>query len=342
MKIKTAMIAMIFVFSMPWLAWGTYPTTLTNAIDGETEMVAAHLNNLEAKVGINNSSVATSLDYMLRHGSSIDPGHKHTPPYGGTGIYTYAIGDLLYASSTSALSRLAGVATGNTLISGGVGTAPAWGKVALTTHISGVLPVANGGTNIASYTIGDLLYASATGVLSKLPDVAVGQVLVSGGVGDAPAWSASPTFTGTVKAAGFIGIGVQVPHLINKVASANLRNSHDAEATSVATAYTKAKTITLTNGLVGQQRFLFDIKTAGGAATAYGKIYRNGVALGTEQTDITGGYVTKSEDITQTWNPGDTCELWVKTSNAGQIVSVQNFRIAYDDAPTVAVAGANS
>jgi len=249
---------------------------------------------------------------------------------------------MLYASSASALSRLAGVATGNALISGGVGTAPSWGKVALTTHISGVLPVANGGTNIASYAIGDLLYASTTGILSKLPDVAVGQVLVSGGVGVAPAWSASPTLTGTLKTAGLNGIGLQIPHLVNKAASANLRNSHDAEATSAATAYTKVKTITLTNGLVGQQRFLFDIKTAGGGATAYGKIYRNGVALGTEQTDVTGGYVTKSQDITQTWNPGDTVELWIYTSNAGQIVSVQNFRIAYDDAPTVAVAGANS
>jgi hypothetical protein len=38
------------------------------------------------------------------------------------------------------------VATGNTLLSGGVGGAPAWGKVGLSTHVSGTLPVANGGT----------------------------------------------------------------------------------------------------------------------------------------------------------------------------------------------------
>lgn len=66
---------------------------------------------------------------------------------GGTGQTTYAIGDLLFASGTSALSRLAGVATGNALISGGVGTAPSWGKIGLTTHITGTLPLANGGTN---------------------------------------------------------------------------------------------------------------------------------------------------------------------------------------------------
>jgi hypothetical protein len=73
-------------------------------------------------------------------------------PQGGTGFAAYAVGDLLYASTTSALARLADVATGNALISGGVGVAPAWGKVGLTTHISGTLPVANGGTGVATLT----------------------------------------------------------------------------------------------------------------------------------------------------------------------------------------------
>lgn len=72
---------------------------------------------------------------------------------GGTGQSSYAVGDLLYASSTTALSKLADVATGNALISGGVGVAPSWGKIALTTHVSGVLPVANGGTNASSASI---------------------------------------------------------------------------------------------------------------------------------------------------------------------------------------------
>lgn len=64
---------------------------------------------------------------------------------GGTGQSSYAVGDILYASTTTALSRLADVATGNALISGGVTTAPSWGKIGLTTHVSGVLPAVNGG-----------------------------------------------------------------------------------------------------------------------------------------------------------------------------------------------------
>ena len=71
---------------------------------------------------------------------------------GGTGQSSYAVGDLLYASTTTALAKLADVATGNALISGGVSTAPAWGKVGLTTHVSGTLPVANGGTGVTTST----------------------------------------------------------------------------------------------------------------------------------------------------------------------------------------------
>lgn len=46
--------------------------------------------------------------------------------YGGTGLASYAVGDLLYASGATALSKLAGVAVGQVLVSGGVTTAPAW------------------------------------------------------------------------------------------------------------------------------------------------------------------------------------------------------------------------
>lgn len=65
---------------------------------------------------------------------------------GGTGFNTYVVGDILFANTTSTLARLADVATGNALISGGIGVAPSYGKIGLTTHVSGILPIANGGT----------------------------------------------------------------------------------------------------------------------------------------------------------------------------------------------------
>lgn len=67
-------------------------------------------------------------------------------PAGGTGLASYTIGDLIYASGATTLAKLADVATGNALLSGGIGVAPSWGKVGLTTHVSGILPLANGGS----------------------------------------------------------------------------------------------------------------------------------------------------------------------------------------------------
>lgn len=66
----------------------------------------------------------------VSNGAGADPSYQVLPATGGgTGQSSYTIGDLLLANSTTTLTKLAGVATGNVLISGGVGTAFSWGKV---------------------------------------------------------------------------------------------------------------------------------------------------------------------------------------------------------------------
>jgi hypothetical protein len=71
---------------------------------------------------------------------------------GGTDQSSYAVGDILYADTTTSLAKLADVAVGNALISGGLNAAPAWGKIALASVVSGTLPVANGGTGVTTST----------------------------------------------------------------------------------------------------------------------------------------------------------------------------------------------
>ena len=70
--------------------------------------------------------------------------------YGGTGLSTAAVGDLLYASATTPTwSRLADVATGSVLVSGGVNTAPAYSaSPTLTTSLT--TPIIKGGTGTTS------------------------------------------------------------------------------------------------------------------------------------------------------------------------------------------------
>jgi hypothetical protein len=58
---------------------------------------------------------------------------------------------------------------------------------------SGTLAVAQGGTNIASYTTGDILYASASGVLSTLALGTNGYVLAAGA--SVPAYVAQSTLS---------------------------------------------------------------------------------------------------------------------------------------------------
>jgi hypothetical protein len=99
----------------------------------------------------------------------------------------------LYASASTTLSKLPGVATGNALISGGTSTAPSWGKVGLTTHVSGTLPVANGGTGQSSALVaGGVLYGSSTTVMGTTAAGTSGQYLQSGGSG-APVWVSGET-----------------------------------------------------------------------------------------------------------------------------------------------------
>lgn len=65
-----------------------FPVELSNILPGVTEIIAAHINNLEAKVGIDNSAVATTLDYLLKNPASIDPGHKHSKLWASDGSAT--------------------------------------------------------------------------------------------------------------------------------------------------------------------------------------------------------------------------------------------------------------
>lgn len=105
---------------------------------------------------------------------------------GGTGQSSYAVGDILYASGSTALSKLAGVATGNALISGGLTTAPSWGKVGLTTHVSGTLPVANGGTGATTLTSNGVLYGNGTSAVQITAQGGANTALLANS--GAPSW----------------------------------------------------------------------------------------------------------------------------------------------------------
>lgn len=96
---------------------------------------------------------------------------------GGTGLASYTIGDIVYASGATTLASLADVATGNALISGGVGVAPSYGKIGLTTHISGTLAVGNGGTGNTALTLNGVVLGQGSSALTTVVSATEGHVL---------------------------------------------------------------------------------------------------------------------------------------------------------------------
>lgn len=91
------------------------------ALGGGSGTVTSVGLSAPAMFTVTNSPVTGSGTLTLSYSGTALPAAN-----GGTGQTSYAVGDLLYASGASALSRLADVAAGSVLASGGVGVAPAW------------------------------------------------------------------------------------------------------------------------------------------------------------------------------------------------------------------------
>lgn len=149
--------------------------------------------------------------------------HLHVTSAGGTAVSaTTAAGttwisqfdDIIAANGSAAggaVNMVSSEADGDLTVSGLTASHPVFTDASDVLVSTGTMPVDQGGTNMTVYTIGDILYASAAGILSGLADVAVNQVLVSGGVGVAPAWSGTPTVASiTTTAAGTIGTNLEV------------------------------------------------------------------------------------------------------------------------------------
>jgi hypothetical protein len=203
---------------------GLTTTTWVRATDSDTagEIAGAHVNVDAGTVngGLVYDNDFKSTDTLGTTGMPwyrvVDTGYTIPATQGGTGQTSYAVGDLVYASTTTALSKLADVATGNALISGGVGVAPSYGKVGLTTHISGTLAVANGGTGVTTST------GSGNTVLSTSP------TLVTPVLGT-PSSGTLTSCTGLPISTGVSGLGTGVATFLGTPSSANLLSAMSDE-----------------------------------------------------------------------------------------------------------------
>ena len=218
---------------------------------------------------------------------------------GGTGFASYAVGDLLYANTTTTLAKLPDVATGNALISGGVNTAPLWGKIGLATHVSGVLPIANGGTNgSATPTSFGVAYGTGTAYAFTAAGT-TGQVLTAT-TGGAPTWAA-PATSGTVTSV--------------SVVSAN------GFAGTVATA-TTTPAITLTTSVTG-------VLKGNGTAISAAVVNTDYFAPSAPVTKTANFTVADTEVWLINNKSGSTCTVTLPTASSwtGRVLRFQNYQI---------------
>lgn len=116
------------------------------------------------------------------------------------------------------------------------------------------------------------------------------------------------------------------------VASDNLRNSNDTQKSTGSATYVKIKEVKLDTQFKGSIRIKFDLKGVEVGVNYYGKIYKNGVAMGTEQTTTGTIYETKSEDFSSIdWASGTLIQVYAHgTWGGGDFAYVKNMRFYYD------------
>lgn len=110
-------------------------------------------------------------------------------------------------------------------------------------------------------------------------------------------------------------------------ASDTLKHSNDALKSATTTSYVKVKEILLVHPMPAC-RVKFDLYTDGGAYAAFGKIYKNGIAIGTERSTNNTETTTFSEDFAD-FVATDLIQVYAKRTPTA-VAYVQNFRLYYN------------
>lgn len=249
---------------------------------------------------------AGTILYIKETGAATNTGWVAVPPggtipvgSGGTGITSYTIGDLIQASAPTTLAKLASVAAGSYLRSGGVGTVSVWSTL--------LLP------NAAAQ--GEVLTATAANTVTALGVGAAGDYLRSGGAGANVSWR-SPAYGDMFlydNAAALTIDTVNVYHGVTGMSSGTLAGfthgaSLDGVIASVAEGVPADGKVTVTDVAHGL--------TTGDVITQHGTTDYDGTFVITKLTDDT-YEITKAWTVTRTGFWHRPCRLIAGASAAG-------------------------
>jgi len=317
---KYALIPASYDFSTSTANFGT--ATITNATyQGNTIASGYGGTGLTTFTAANNALYSTSSSALAAGTLPIAAG--------GTAATTFTANGVLYGNGTSALGVTAAGTTGQVLV-GNTGSAPSWATVSSSlvssfqTSLSGLTPstattgavtlagtlgATSGGTGLATYTTGDIIYASATNTLSKLGIGTNGYVLTSSGTG--PQWTAATSVGVTSISFGSTGLtpstatqgAVIVAGLLGTGYGGTGLTSFTSGGAVYATSTTALTTGTLpiASGGTGQTTASAAFNALSPITTAGDLILGNGTNSATRLGIGTNGYVLTSNGTTASW-----------------------------------------
>lgn len=229
---------------------------------------------------------------------------------GGTSITSYATGDLLYASATNTLSKLAASTDGYVLkLASGLPTwaaAPATGVTSVAQSFTGGIisvagsPITTSGTLALTVagTSGGIPYFSSATTWATSAALAASAIVVGGGAGVAP--STITTGTGVVTALG-VNTGTAGAFVVNGGALGTPSSGTLTNATGLPLSTGVTGTLAIANGGTGQTTASAAFNALSPITTAGDLILGNGVNSATRLPIGTNGYVLTSNGTTASW-----------------------------------------
>jgi len=181
---------------------------------------------------------------------------------------------------------------------------------------------ASGGDGTGTGNAGPVVNLQSGTTAARPANPEVGDVYLETDTSKLYACFSAETWSEIISDTGLPGVG----------AGDNLCVSSDGQKETTSETYVEAKEIKIYRP--GTYRIKFDLAIVGSGLTAYGRIYRNGEAIGTERSTSETSWTTFSEDIAG-WEEGDLIQLYHHhTEGTGEEgARVQNFRVYYDAGP---------
>jgi len=122
-------------------SWGKYTSTTNAATVG---------NPLRVPFSVETATNATNYASQVLVGMNTFATNFLNVAQGGTGAQSLTASRLLLGSGTSAITIVASLGTTNQFLQGNADGAPTFGSVDLARHLTGVLPLANGGNGVST------------------------------------------------------------------------------------------------------------------------------------------------------------------------------------------------